>query len=118
MAKDLIVRSSAEEFLVFKTQEKGKAIQVRYENDTLWMTQKGIAELFDVGIDNINVHLKNIYEEKELDKDSTIEENSIVQKEGKRLVKRKVLFYNLDVIISVLQPLIFLEKYRIRCIML
>lgn len=101
MAKDLIIRSSTEEFITFKLQEKEKGIQVRYENETLWMTQKAMAELFDTGIDNINVHLKNIYDSNELDKDSTIEENSIVQKEGNRQVKRNVKFYNLDVIISV-----------------
>lgn len=65
------------------------------------MTQKALAELFDTGIDNINVHLKNIYDSNELDKNSTIEENSIVQKEGNRQVKRSIKFYNLDVIISV-----------------
>lgn len=101
MAKDLIIRSSTEEFIIFKLNEKENGIQVKYENETLWITQKGMAELFDTGIDNINVHLKNIYESGELDKDSTIEENSIVQTEGSRQVKRKVKFYNLDVIISV-----------------
>ena len=101
MSKDLIIRSSTEEFITFKLQEKGKGIQVRYENETLWMTQKAMAELFDTGIDNINVHLKNIYDSNELDKEATIEENSIVQKEGNRQVKRNVKFYNLDVIISV-----------------
>ena len=99
--KDLYIRSSAEEFLVFKVQEKDKGIQVRYENENLWMTQKAMAELFDTGIDNINVHLKNIYNEGELDEDSTIEENSIVQDEGNRKVRRTIKFYNLDVIISV-----------------
>ena len=101
LAKDLIIRSSTEEFITFKLQEKEKGIQVRYEHETLWMTQKAMAELFDTGIDNINVHLKNIYDSKELDEKSTIEENSIVQKEGNRQVKRSVKFYNLDVIISV-----------------
>jgi len=101
MSKDLIIRSSTEEFITFKLQEKGKGIQIRYENETLWMTQKAMAELFDTGIDNINVHLKNIYDSNELDKEATIEENSIVQKEGNRQVKRNVKFYNLDVIISV-----------------
>lgn len=54
MAKDLIIRSSTEEFITFKLQEKEKGIQVRYENETLWLTQKAMAELFDTGIDNIN----------------------------------------------------------------
>ncbi len=98
---NLEVISSTEEFLVFKTQEKEKGISVRYENDNLWMTQKAMAELFDTGIDNINVHLKNIFEENELDMNSTIEEISIVQTEGNRKVNRKVKFYSLDAIISV-----------------
>ena len=101
MSKDLLIRSSTEEFITFKLQEKEKGIQVRYENETLWMTQRALSELFDTGIDNINVHLKNIYDSKELDKKSTIEEISIVQKEGNRQVKRKVKFYNLDIIISI-----------------
>lgn len=69
MAKDLIIRSSTEEFIIFKLNEKENGIQVKYENETLWITQKGMAELFDTGIDNINVHLKNIYESGKLDKD-------------------------------------------------
>lgn len=98
---NLEVISSTEEFLVFKTQEQEKGIAVRYENENLWMTQKAMAELFDTGIDNINVHLKNIFDENELDINSTIEEISIVQTEGNRKVKRKVKFYSLDAIISV-----------------
>ena len=54
-SKNLIIRSSTEEFLTFKIQEGDKGIQVRYDKDTLWMTQKAMSELFDTGIDNINV---------------------------------------------------------------
>ena len=101
MAKDLIIRSSTEEFITFKLQEKDKGIQVRYENETLWMTQKAIAELFDVEQPAIAKHLINIYNDKELDKDSTYSKMELVQKEGNRNVKRNVEFYNLDAIISV-----------------
>lgn len=101
MAKDLMIRSSAEEFITFKVQEKDKGIQVRYENETLWMTQKAMAELFNVEQPAIAKHLINIYNEKELDKDSTYSKMELVQKEGNRQVKRQVEFYNLDVIISV-----------------
>ena len=73
MAKDLIIRSSTEEFITFKLQEKDKGIQVRYENETLWMTQKAMAELFDVEQPAIAKHLINIYNEKELDKNSTFQ---------------------------------------------
>ena len=58
MAKDLIIRSSTKEFITFKLQEKDKGIQVKYENETLWMTQKAIAELFDVQRPAITKHLK------------------------------------------------------------
>ena len=101
MAKDLIIRSSTEEFITFKLQEKDKGIQVRYENETLWMTQKAIAELFDVEQPAIAKHLINIYKENELDKASTYSKMELVQKEGTRNVKRNVEFYNLDAIISV-----------------
>ena len=101
MAKDLMIRSSAEEFITFKLKEKGKGIQVRYENETLWMTQKAMAELFDTGQPAIAKHLKNIYQEKELDKKSTYSKMELVQLEGNRQVKRTVEFYNLDAIISV-----------------
>lgn len=99
--KNLYIRSSAEEFLVFKLQEKDKGIQVRYENENLWMTQKAMAELFDVEQPAIAKHLINIYNEQELDKNSTYSKMELVQKEGKRNVKRNVEFYNLDAIISV-----------------
>ena len=101
MVKDLIIRSSAEEFITFKVQEKGKGIQVRYENETLWMTQKAMAELFNIEQPAISKHLTNIYNEKELDKDSTYSKIELVQKEGNRQVKRNIEFYNLDAIISV-----------------
>lgn len=87
--------------VLYETDDGKINIDVILKDETIWLTQKSMAELFDTGIDNINVHLKNIYDSKELDKNSTIEENSIVQKEGNRNVKRKVLFYNLDVIIAV-----------------
>ena len=101
MAKDLIIRSSTEEFITFKLQEKDKGIQVRYENETLWMTQRAMAELFDVEQPAIAKHLINIYNEKELEKNSTYFKMELVQIEGKRNVKRLVEFYNLDAIISV-----------------
>ena len=99
MTKDLIVRSSSAEFLIFERQTHDKGIQVRYENETLWMTQKAMAELFDVEQPAIAKHLINIYNEKELDKDSTYSKMELVQKEGNRSVKRNVEFYNLDAII-------------------
>ncbi len=99
--KRLIIRSSTEEFITFKLQEKDNGIHVRYENETLWMTQKAMSELFDVEQPAVAKHLINIYNENELDKDSTYSKMELVQKEGTRNVKRNVEFYNLDAIISV-----------------
>ena len=101
MSKDFIIRSSVEEFITFKLKEKDKGIQIRYENETLWMTQKAMAELFDVEQPAIAKHLINIYNEQELDKNSTYSKMELVQKEGNRNVKRSIEFYNLDAIISV-----------------
>ena len=98
MEKNLVIRSSAEEFITFKVQEKDKGIQVRYENENLWMTQKSMAELFACSTDNISLHLKNIFKENELDSNSVTEEFSATASDGK---KYKMKFYNLDAIISV-----------------
>ena len=98
MAKDLMIRSSAEEFITFKMQEKDKGIQVRYENDTLWMTQKAMAELFDVQRPAITKHLNNIFKENELDRTSVCSIMEHTAEDGK---KYQTEFYNLDAIISV-----------------
>ena len=101
MANNLVVRSSSAEFLIFERQTHDKGIQVRFENGDLWLTQKAMSELYDCTTDNISLHLKNIYKTFELDKKSTTEEFSIVQKEGNREVSRNILYYNLDAVISV-----------------
>ena len=101
MAKDLIVRSSSAEFLIFERQTHDKGIQVRYENGDLWLTQKAMSELYNCTTDNIGLHLKNIYKDFELDKSSTTEKFSVVQHEGNREVTRKIGYYNLDAVISV-----------------
>lgn len=72
-----------------------------YKDETFWLTQKAMAALFDCSVDNISLHLKNIYDSYELEKNRTIEDFSIVQKEGNRSVKRSMEFYNLDAIIAV-----------------
>ena len=101
MANNLVVRSSSAEFLIFERQTHDKGIQVRFENGDLWLTQKAMSELYDCTTDNISLHLKNIYNDYELNKNSTTEEFSVVQKEGNREVKRNILYYNLDAVISV-----------------
>jgi hypothetical protein len=89
------------EILIYQTEGGQTKIEVRLENETVWLTQKLMAELFQTTIPNINLHLKNIYNEGELDELSTIKDFLIVQKEGGRQVKRTKKFYNLDSIISV-----------------
>lgn len=100
-SKELSIRSSAEEFLVFSVQSGGDDINVRYENETLWLTQKAMGVLFDISVPTINEHLSGIYGSGELEKESTIRKFRIVQMEGNRQVSREVDHYNLDVIISV-----------------
>lgn len=99
--KDLYIKSSSAEFLIFEMQKKEKGIEVRFEDGDLWLTQKAMGELYDCSTDNIGLHLKNIYKDLELDINSTTEEFSVVQKEGSREVKRNVKYYNLDAIIAV-----------------
>ena len=101
MAKDLMIRSSSAEFLIFERQTHDKGIQVRFENGDLWLTQKAIGELFNVDRTVVTKYIKNIYSELELNEDSTSANFALVQKEGNREIIRNVLFYNLDVVISV-----------------
>ena len=101
MAKKFEIRNSTAEFLIFMAEGKEQGIQVLYKKETIWATQKAMATLFDCSADNIGLHLKNIYDAKELDKNATTEKISVVQQEGTREVRRNTLFYNLDAIISV-----------------
>lgn len=100
-SKDLYIRSGSGEFLIYKTQEQGDGVQVRYSNETLWMTQSAMAELFDIQKAAVSKHLSNIYADGELDKSATVSKMETVQVEGERRVARKLDFYNLDAIISV-----------------
>ena len=86
---------------IFKTNDDQTIVQVRFENNTVWLNQKQMAELFDKDSDTIGLHLKNIFSEEELEENSTTELFSVVQKEGKRNVRRNIKCYNLDAIISV-----------------
>lgn len=86
---------------IFRSSDNQIELKVQIDSDTVWLNQRQMAELFDKDSDTIGLHLKNIYNESELEENSTTEYFSVVQKEGKRLVKRKIKFYNLDTIISV-----------------
>ena len=86
---------------IFQLENGSTEINVHFDNETVWLSQKQIAQLFDKDTDTISLHLKNIYNSGELDELSTTEDSSLVQQEGKRRVKRKIKLYNLDAIISV-----------------
>ena len=98
MPKNIEIRNSTAEFLIFMLEGKEDGIQVMYKNETIWATQKAMAQLFDCSTDNIGLHLKNIFASGELDKDSVTEKNSATAADGK---KYQTMFYNLDAIISV-----------------
>jgi len=86
--------------VIYKSKE-GPKLKVRLEEETVWLTQKQMALLFDKSVSTINEHIRNIYKEGELKEESTIRKFRIVQNEGERRVERDIDFYNLDVIISV-----------------
>ncbi len=89
------------EMVFYHSGEGDEYIEVYIKNETIWITQKAMAELFGVNIPNISKHLKNIYEEGELNREATVSKMEIVQSEGERKVKRMTDFYNIDAIISV-----------------
>ena len=101
MAKMLEVKNRKAEFMRYQIEGKEDGVQVVYHNESVWCTQKAMAQLFDCSTDNIGLHLKNIYETGELTQEATTENFSVVQNEGERKVNRKLKFYNLDAIISV-----------------
>ena len=88
--------------LILYTTEDGKSqIKLRTKDQTVWLTQREMAELFDVSTDNVGLHLKNIYEDGELTREATTEESSVVQTEGARQVQRPLTLYKLDAILAV-----------------
>lgn len=89
------------ELVIFKAQDGNVKLDVKLENETVWLTQAQMTELFQTTKQNISLHLNNVFKEGELDKSSTVKEYLTVQKEGDRQVSRKTNYYNLDVIISV-----------------
>ena len=89
------------EIIIYQTQDGQTKIDVRLENETVWLTQNQMAELFQTTKQNVSSHIKNIFEEGELSENSTVKDYLTVQQEGNRKVSRNVSHYNLDVIISV-----------------
>ena len=89
------------EILLYSLDDSNIYVDVYFEDENFWLTQKSMSELFECSTGNISLHLKNIYEDEELTEDSTTEYFSVVRKEGTRSVKRSIKFYNLDAIIAV-----------------
>lgn len=101
--KDITIRSSAAEYLTFvaATGENPTRVELRYEDENVWLTQRMMAELYGVGTNTINHHIKNIYSDRELTEESTIRNYRIVQIEGNREMSREVKHYSLQMIIAV-----------------
>jgi hypothetical protein len=88
--------------LILYTTEDGKSqVQLRAKDQTIWLSQREMAQLFDVSTDNVGLHLKNLYADGELLREATTEESSVVQTEGNREVQRPLTLYNLDAILAV-----------------
>lgn len=99
--KKRLIRNSTAEFLVFTGQSGEQSIEARFEDETIWLSQKLMAELFEVNTRTISEHLGNIFEQGEITPEATIRKFRIVQIEGSREVARNIDFYSLDAIISV-----------------
>ncbi|GHT73212.1 toxin Fic [Bacteroidia bacterium] len=100
---EISIRSSASEYLTYvaATGDNPKSVEMRYENENIWLTQKMLATLYDVDVRTINYHIKKIFEDKELMQEATIRKFRIVQTEGSREVEREVEHYGLQMIIAV-----------------
>ena len=104
MAKnDLSIRSSAAEYLTYIASigNTDESIEIRYEDENIWLTKKMMAVLYDVEVHTINYHIKKILEDNELNENSTIRKFRIVQNEGERQITRNTNHYNLQMIIAV-----------------
>ena len=95
------LEKSRGQVLIYQTEGGQTRVEVRLEDETVWLTQKAMAALYQTSIPNINIHVQNVYDEGELEPEATIKESLIVQKEGSREVRRPQKFYNLDMILSV-----------------
>jgi len=101
MSRELSLQDQTTEFLLYTAPSGDVKVEVLLGNETIWLTQKRMSELFGVGVPAISKHLENIYSSGELDQKATISILETVQQEGKRQVRRKLEYYNLDAVISV-----------------
>ena len=100
---EVTIRSSAAEYLTFvaSTGDSAESIEMRYEDENIWLTQKMMAELYNVDVRTINYHIRKVFEDSELEEGTTIRKFRIVQSEGNRQISREVNHYNLQMIIAV-----------------
>ncbi|MEZ5478341.1 MAG: RhuM family protein [Thiolinea sp.] len=101
MPHQLSLQDQTTEFLLYTAPGGQIKVEVLLNNETLWLTQKRMAELFNVGVPAVSKHLENIYESGELQREATVSILETVQQEGQRQVTRKLEYYNLDAVISV-----------------
>ncbi len=101
--KSLSTQDQATEFLLYTAPNGAVKVEVLLSNETIWLTQKRMSELFGVGVPAISKHLENIYATGELEQSLTISILETVQQEGKREVKRKLEYYNLEAVVSILE---------------
>lgn len=100
---EITIRSSAAEYLTFvaSTGDRAESIEMRYEDGNIWLTQKMMAELYNVDVRTVNYHIGKVFEDSELEKEATIRKFRIVQSEGQRQISREVNHYSLQMIIAV-----------------
>ena len=116
------IEKTSAEILFYSLDNSNVYVDVYFKDENFWLTQKSMAELFDCSSDNISLQLKNIYDEDELEKDSTTEKFSVVRKEGNRNVTRNLEFYNsLDAAMTMIKiailPKHFTDLSRTSCIL-
>ncbi len=101
--KEITIRSSAAEYLTYVSAvgEQESSVEMRYEDENVWLTQKMMAQLYDVDVRTINDHIQKVFDDGELEEDPTVRNYRIVQKEGTREVSRDIKHYNLQMIIAV-----------------
>lgn len=89
------------QLIIYQSEDGQTQVNVKMHDETVWLTQDAMAKLFDTTIPNINMHIKNVYDEEKLEKNRTIKDFLTVRKEGNRTVSRNLSYYNLDMIIAV-----------------
>ncbi len=101
MTEDIVAHEPAGEFVLYRTEDGVSRVQVRLADESVWLTQAQMAELFQTTVPNVSMHIRNIYREGELSQPATLKEYLTVALEGSRRVQRRLAYYNLEVIIAV-----------------